>query len=349
MAKAKRIKGINCNSEAPAGMKLVLVTRFGELHHFRSAALDWSDPEGVHSMRVASRRLRSALRDFTPYLHKRRLSSVLKSLRDIADALGEVRDQDVAILALDKLQTHTPHEVSAALKKFIDARKEIRDQAREELVTMLADDQLKQLEMSFTTAVDEATAGTARSQVPLLISFRKMSRAIILDRLKELEKLSSGLFRPFDVETLHEMRIAAKRLRYAIELFQQCWGRSIATYAKRAAQLQTALGDVHDCDVWIESFGNEINKIRKEKQTENLEAFVWLLSHFVKLRTKHLRKALDLWSEWEAEDRSGKLRTILNSEPKPARRRRKNEVEALSQKSEPDPVQATYLKLSEEG
>jgi CHAD domain-containing protein len=324
MAKAKRIKGIKCNSEAPAGMKLVLVTRFGELYHFRSAALDWSDPEGVHSMRVASRRLRSALRDFTPYLHKRRLSSVLKSLRDIADALGEVRDQDVAIMALEKLQTHTPHEVTPALKQFIEARKEIRDQAREELVTMLAEDQLKELELSFTAAVDEATVdGTTRTQPPLLISFRKISRAIILDRLKELEKLSNGLFRPFEVETLHEMRIAAKRLRYAIELFQQCWGRSIATYAKRAAQMQTTLGDLHDCDVWIESFGNEINKARKQKQNEHLPAFVWLLSHFVKLRTKHLRKALDLWSDWEAEDTSGKLRTVLNSEPKPARRRRK--------------------------
>jgi len=330
MAKAKRIKGINCNSEAPAGMKLVLTTRFGELHHFRAAALDWSDPEGVHSMRVASRRLRSALRDFTPYLHKRRLSSVLKSLRDIADALGEVRDQDVAIMALEKLQTHTPHEVSPSLKQFVDARKQIRDQAREELVAMLADEQLKQLELSFTTAVDEATVGgTTRTQPPLLISFRKMSRAVILDRLKELEKLSNGLFRPFEVETLHEMRIAAKRLRYAIELFQQCWGRSIATYAKRAAQLQTALGDVHDCDVWIESFGNEINKARKEKQDENLNGFVWLLSHFVKLRTKHLRKALNLWRDWEAKDTSGKLRTVLNSEPKPRQPRRKTKEEGI--------------------
>ena len=331
MAKAKRIKGINCNSEAPAGMKLVLVTRFGELVHFRSAALDWNDPEGVHSMRVASRRLRSALRDFTPYLHKRRLSSVLKSLRDIADALGEVRDQDVAIMALEKLQTHTPHEVSPALKQFIDARKVIRDEAREELVTMFEDEQLKELEIDFAAAVDEATTGgTTRTQPPLLISFRKMSRAIILDRLKELEKLSNGLFRPIEVETLHEMRIAAKRLRYAIELFQQCWGRPIATYAKRTAQLQTALGDVHDCDVWIESFGNEINKRRKEKQTENLEAFVWLLSHFVKLRTKHLRKALNLWRDWEVEDASGKLRTVLNTEPKPARRRRQSEEESVA-------------------
>jgi CHAD domain-containing protein len=327
MAKAKRIKGINCNAEAPAGMKLVLMTRFGELSHFRAAALDWSDPEGVHSMRVASRRLRSALRDFTPYLHKRRLSSVLKALRDIADALGEVRDQDVAIMALEKLHTHTQHDVSPAVNQFIDARKEIRDQAREELVAMLADDQLKELETNFTAAVDEATVAGTRTQPPLLISFRKISRAVILDRLKELEKLSNGLFRPFDVETLHEMRIAAKRLRYAIELFQQCWGRSIATYAKRAALMQTALGEVHDCDVWIESFGNEINKARKLKQDENLKALVWLLSHFVKLRTKHLRRALDLWRDWETDDTSGKLRVVLNTEPKPPRPRRRKITE----------------------
>jgi CHAD domain-containing protein len=106
MAKAKRIKGIKCKSVASAGMKLVLVTRFEELYGFHEAALDWSDPEGVHSMRVASRRLRSALRDFTPYLRKRALSGVLKELKDIADALGEVRDQDVAIMALERIVNH---------------------------------------------------------------------------------------------------------------------------------------------------------------------------------------------------------------------------------------------------
>lgn len=319
MAKAKRIKGIDCNSEAPAAMKLVLVTRFGELSSFRAAALDWTDPEGVHSMRVASRRLRSALRDFMPYLHKRRLSSVLKQLRDLADALGDVRDQDVAIIALEKLQTQIPEEALPALKQIIDGRKEIRDQARTELEATLEDSQLKQLELSFTVGVDEATTeATARTQSPLPISFRKMSRAIILDRLKELEKLSNDLFQPFEVENLHEMRIAAKRLRYAIELFQQCWGRSIAAYAKRASRMQTALGNVHDCDVWIESFGSEINHARKQKQYANLEAFVWLLSHFVKLRTKHLRKAFELWRDWEAQDTSGRLKAILNTGAKPA-------------------------------
>lgn len=304
----------------------MLGTRFEELCKFRELALDWSDPEGVHSMRVASRRLRSALRDFTPYLRKRRLTSILKLLRSLADALGEVRDQDVAIMALEKLSHQIPDEFAGTLKEYIDARKQQRDQARAKLESRLEKEQLMELALSFRTALALA-APTPKPNIgtggPVAqISFLKMSRAIILGRLKELEKLSPDLFKPFDVEPLHEMRIAAKRLRYAIELFQQCWGRSIATFARRTARLQTALGDVHDCDVWIESFGKEINSARKQKQTDKVDAFVWLLSHFVKLRTKHLRQAFRLWNRWEAQDTSNKLRAVLLLEK---RRRQRDE------------------------
>jgi CHAD domain-containing protein len=315
MAKAKRVKGIHCNAAASAGIKQVLVTRFGELSGLRETALDWTDPEGVHSMRVASRRLRGALRDFVPYLRKRELTPILKQLRQIAGALGDVRDQDVAIKALEDIQTKIPSEFASTLNQYIDARKEVLDRAREELKAMLAESKLAQLSSEFHAAVDRATAiaeGKPQSLPP--VTFLNMSREVIFERLKELEKLSNGLFQPFEVETLHEMRIAAKRLRYAVELFQQCWGRSIASYAKRAARMQTTLGDLHDCDVWIESFGKEIRTTRKNKQHEQMAAFVWLLSHFVKLRTRHMRQAFDRWREWEAQDTSGKLRAALHRE-----------------------------------
>jgi CHAD domain-containing protein len=310
MAKAKRVKGINCDSVATIGIKLVLVTRFEELYGFHEAALDWSDPEGVHSMRVASRRLRSALRDFMPYVRKRGLTAVQKRLKSVADALGEVRDQDVAIMALEKIDSSAPSEVSPALKRIIEARREVRDGARKELESILEKTQLDKLQADFIAGVDAATA-SRKTQSPQPITYLKMSRDVIVDRLKELEKLSSDLFNPFDVETLHEMRIAAKRLRYAIELFQGCWGRSIATYAKRVARVQTALGDLHDCDIWIESIGKQISNARKNKEAEQVAALVWLLGHFVKLRTKHLRRAFAEWSTWEAQDLSAKLRTKL--------------------------------------
>ena len=311
MAKAKRIKGINCKSVASAGIKLVLLTRFEELYGFHEAALDWTDPEGVHSMRVASRRLRSAIRDFTPYLRKRALASVLKELKDIADALGEVRDQDVAIMALEKMVSHAPAEFSTALNQFIDTRRGIRDRSREELKLTLEQTELKQLESNFKASIDEATV--IRDHSKPQITFQEMSRVVILGRLKELEKLSTGLFQPSDIETLHDMRIAAKRLRYAVELFQQCWRRSIAGYAKRTARIQTALGDVHDCDVWIESIGKEIIMARKQKQHDQIPALMWLLSHLVKVRVKHLRQALACWREWETQQVSDKLRAVLSA------------------------------------
>lgn len=314
MAKAKRVKGINCNSVASIGMKLVLVTRFEELYGFQETALDWSDPEGVHSMRVASRRLRSALRDFLPYLRKRGLTSVQKRLKNVAGALGEVRDHDVAIMALEELDKKAPDNVSTTLKQFIETAKERREQVREDLKSVLDKTQLDQLQSDFVAAIDAATAmdGTKAASKPQ-ITYLKMSRAVISDRLKELEKLSADVYKPFEVEALHDMRIAAKRLRYAVELFQSCWGRAIGTYAKRAARMQTALGDLHDCDVWIENFGDAIDEARKQKQDAQVAAFVWLLGHFVKLRTKHLRRAFAEWSKWEAQDLSGKLRESLRN------------------------------------
>jgi CHAD domain-containing protein len=98
-----------------------------------------------------------------------------------------------------------------------------------------------------------------------------------------------------------------------LELFQQCWGRALATYARSAAQMQKALGDLHDCDLWIDSIGEQINDARKRKHEEHLEGLIWLLSHFVKLRTKHLRRAYDLWREWEADDLSDQLRQTFRS------------------------------------
>ena len=313
MAKAKQIR-IRCNAPASIGIKLVLMTRFEELLSWREVALDWTDPEGVHSMRVASRRLRSALRDFTPYVRKRRLAPVLKRLKNLADALGEVRDHDVAILGLEEMQKQAPKHSSAALKELIEARMAVREQARQELAAIIAPEKLQDLETQFVACIDEATSLSPRkSKHPAEpeLTFAEMSRAIILGRLKEFEKLTNALFKPLDGGPLHDLRIAVKRLRYALELFQRCWGRSLGTHAKRAARMQTALGDIHDCDVWIASVGKQIVRARKQNQPERVKGLVALLEHFTKLRTKHLRRALARWGDWETHESSGKLRATL--------------------------------------
>jgi CHAD domain-containing protein len=245
-----------------------------------------------------------------PYLRKRPLAPALKQLRNLADALGEVRDQDVAIAALEDMASHAPGEVPAGLKQFIESKKQLREQVREELRSILEGSELKELELEFIAGVDEATATRAGSPA---ITFLTMSQEIILERLREFEALSNGLLNPFEVETLHDLRIAAKRLRYALELFQQCWGRSISGYAKRIARIQGALGNLHDCDVWIEGLGKHIINARKHRQADQVAALMWLLNHLVKLRTKHLRQAFARWREWETHEASEKLRAELSN------------------------------------
>jgi len=315
MTKARQIEGIDCKDPARVGIKLVLIERFDEMQKHRQAALNFDDPEGVHSMRVACRRLRSALRDFMPYMKKRGLAATLKAIKDIGDVLGEVRDEDVGIEALEKLSAKTSPHVSMVLNDIIEKRKSIRADGRKELENLVQDSKLKQLRSEFEAAINIATDGNVqRVKESESLSYIRMGQAIIRDRLAELESLSSDLYKPFDVEALHEMRIAEKRLRYAIELFDACSKPSLMPVAKRAARLQAALGKVHDCDVWIENFGKQSIDSKRKQEHQQMRAFAWLLSHFMKIRTAHVREAFSIWNKWESDEVSRKLRQALKSE-----------------------------------
>jgi CHAD domain-containing protein len=72
--------------------------------HKRKRVLDIADIEGVHEMRVATRRLRAALEVFGPCLHRKRGSRALREVKALAAALGERRDRDVQLVLLRGLR-----------------------------------------------------------------------------------------------------------------------------------------------------------------------------------------------------------------------------------------------------
>jgi hypothetical protein len=78
------------------------------------------------------------------------------------------------------------------------------------------------------------------------------AQRIVGVRLDELVSFVPRAFDPAEVVALHDMRIAAKRLRYVLEVTAEtCFGPYAATALKRTKDLQDLLGEIHDCDVQL--------------------------------------------------------------------------------------------------
>jgi CHAD domain-containing protein len=307
MGKADEIAGLECSADALRWAAEVLRVRFDEIVNLRGAVLDSDDIEAVHDMRVATRRLRSALRDFSPVLRKSPLKSVSKDLKKLADSLGAARDLDVAIVALEKLQTKAEYEtVKAGIQKLIDERREKRAKTQLDLMQTLTVSAIEDLQKRFYAAVEKSARPKKRSKT---ISFTNAGRDAVFESLQEFCNLSASLYAPYQIKKLHKLRISAKRLRYAIELFTACWGKNIEPFAEEIAEMQSYLGEVHDADIWIESFSKSLLKNDEKLSQTN----IWLLSRFVKSRTKNYRSAIELWSRWKTEHFIEKLRELVSS------------------------------------
>jgi CHAD domain-containing protein len=327
MKKSKWIEGLDCGAAARDGIAFVLRAKLERLCALRDAALDFSDIEGVHKMRVASRRLRSALRDFQPFLSK---PVSAKRLKDVSRALGAVRDEDVAIEMIEKLSAEADEGGRAGVERLAAERRRRREGVRAALRAAISDGALAELRESFNAQLEEAAAEAApeaaaegeraaRRRPARKTRFADIGGRVVRARFRELRESSRSLYRPFDVEPLHDMRIKAKRLRYAIELFTQCWGEAVAPFAAEIAQLQDQLGALHDCDVWIDDLGARLDGRARAKKTARASsaaaerrAAVWLLGHFAEQRNGHYAKALALWEHWEETGFESRLAATIN-------------------------------------
>jgi CHAD domain-containing protein len=316
MSKSKSFSGLNCSAPAEEMIRFVLRAQLKAMCKLRSRALDWKDPEGVHAMRVCSRRLRSAMSDFRPYV---RVSLPRVKLRMIADALGAVRDQDVALLALENLSARAEGEAAAGIQliaeEFRHRRKHVRARLKVAIRPAVIDEFRAQYEDGLKDLIvlrAKAARVTDAAPSPL----REVGRQLLLKRVEEFRDASHHLFFPYHIQELHDLRILGKRLRYALELFSACWDPNLNDVAKEISLLQTSLGELHDCDVWLHILGGRLKQAAGKSKSDvtisrTRTGAIWLVRHFAAERMGHYRSALGRWEDWTANDFLGRLESVL--------------------------------------
>jgi CHAD domain-containing protein len=102
MAKARPVEGLKADDAYATAAAKIVAVRAREVADHSQNVLDVTDIERLHDMRVATRRLRAALEIFEPCFPAQQYGGSLREVKAVADALGERRDADVAINALER-------------------------------------------------------------------------------------------------------------------------------------------------------------------------------------------------------------------------------------------------------
>ena len=120
MAKAREIPGLHGSMTFGEAAARTVAVRAAEVYEHSAGVLDTDDIERVHAMRVATRRLRAVLEIYEPCFPRKALKPVLAEVKDLADALGERRDPDVELLALEQFAASVGPDERAGVERFIE-------------------------------------------------------------------------------------------------------------------------------------------------------------------------------------------------------------------------------------
>jgi CHAD domain-containing protein len=133
--------------------------RAEELFAFRDRALDTADIEGVHDMRVATRRLRAVMEIFAVCFPRKQHRRALKEVKRLADVLGERRDPDVMIAGLEKVASALAPADRAGIRHLEESLRERQAGANERLAELLDRIERDRLRERLLALASEARAG----------------------------------------------------------------------------------------------------------------------------------------------------------------------------------------------
>ena len=207
-------------------------------------AREGSDPEGVHRMRVATRRLQAALSLYAPALDPA-AGALRGELRWLRRELGDVRDLDTHLERLGRLQAACDAGAGrAALAPLADLLRRRRDEARRErLLPALDGERYLALLAGIASLAEERSdrsrpEATTRASAALRPTLRRRGRAFV-KALRRARRRSSA-------DDRHRARIRAKQLRYALECSGSLYGRPARRTIETLRPLQELLGAERD-------------------------------------------------------------------------------------------------------
>ncbi len=231
---------------AAAGRKAMWV-HLDRLLTREPGARDPGRPDELRKYRVATRRLRAALRMFAPAYPDREVRPLRRGLADLADTIGGLRDLDNRVANLNQWAIERDPGSRAAVSPLLLAWSAERERAAAALHDRLETRRHRRLLNALVAFVEPGPGRRRkRSEDPHTIGDRIAS---MLWAAYEDVRAYAPIVRWADVETLHDLRISTKRLRDDIDFLAQILGPQREPLSERLVALQDHLGALNDAAV----------------------------------------------------------------------------------------------------
>lgn len=271
------------------------------------------DPEGVHQMRVATRRIRAMLATFKPILPQGKVKRVNREFRWLARLLGDVRDLDVYLINFDHYTKEMPGAVAESLSPYRIHLNDRRLAARKRLIAGLSSTQFDSLINLFRHFCGDGLSSKKRKRSSS-DSIRQAAIGMIDHRLKKVQKSGRSVTENSRSKNLHAVRIQVKRLRYLLEFFRPFYRKHLKSLIRATKTIQEILGDFQDACVasnQLQTYADSLSK------TEENRGLLDALDCLIASQSAHARQQRDsfptAWAEFDQPQRRKKLRKLLGS------------------------------------
>jgi CHAD domain-containing protein len=260
-----------------------------------AAALETAGVEDIHHARVAARRLRSLLKTFRPLLEPRRARLYRVDLRSFARSLAAVREADVRREMLVSMVRREATVTAADRRQLSVLLEDLCIAARDGMRRHLREPGW----MALRRALDRHAASDA------LFVVRDASMARVLTLVDRAWRRPARLLRdePGSAAELHELRLALKHCRYALEPVADLESRAAARLARRLRAAQDCIGEHRDtllADHWVRLNERSLGRALTAQLVADLAAQERDLRRRAVNRS---RKVLPAWGEWRAATR----------------------------------------------
>jgi CHAD domain-containing protein len=310
MADGKWISDLKPTTPLTDAARHVLTVRLEVVRDYLPLALHESakNPEHVHQLRVGTRRATAALDIFALCLPEKVYKTARKQLRQIRRAAGEARDWDVFLIALTDWarRGRKPQPGIDFLMGHVFAQ---RIAAQGHLEEMNA-----RFPFSFDRLLAETVAAVHRPKAnPETRTLLDLARPLLTQRLKELDQAAARDLDDYD--NLHQVRIAGKRLRYAMEVFADCFAPPFREELYPAVEeMQEILGNANDSHVarlQLEALRDNARDMLPGQWKRFKPGIEKLIRYHQQRLPEERQRFLEWWERWQKSGTEAALADLL--------------------------------------